>query len=253
MTDKKTKPSNQTDFGFKTVAENDKAEQVKEVFDSVAPKYDLMNDVLSFGMHRLWKRFAVKKADIEPGMKVLDLAAGTADLSLKFADQVGPEGTVWTTDINRSMLSLGAQRMKQAGFKTPVAQCDCEQLPFPDNQFHVVMVSFGLRNMTHKDRALAEMARVCRPGGKVMVLEFSKVYRWLAPFYDFYSFRLMPWLGGKISGDSESYRYLPESIRMHPDQATLGMMMEEAGLEQVHWHNLTFGICALHIGRKKEN
>lgn len=248
MSDKQNQK--ETDFGFQRVAEDDKARQVREVFDSVAPKYDLMNDVLSFGMHRLWKCYAIHKADIDRGMKVLDLASGTADLSLKFAKLVGKDGEVWPTDINRSMLSLGAQRLRQAGFDMPVVQCDCEELPFPDNTFDVVIVSFGLRNMTHKDRALAEMQRVCKPGGKVMVLEFSKVYRFFAPFYDFYSFHLMPWLGGKISGDSESYRYLPESIRMHPSQPVLAGMMREAGLESVDWHNLTFGVCALHIGRK---
>ena len=253
MTEKEKTPSKETHFGFKRVAEEEKAQQVRDVFDSVAPKYDLMNDVLSFGMHRFWKWFAVGKADVARGMKVVDLAAGTADLSLKFAELVGRDGEVWPTDINRSMLSLGAKRMKAAGFDMPVVQCDCEKLPFPDNTFDVVMVSFGLRNMTHKDRALAEMQRVCRPGGKVMVLEFSKVNRLLQPFYDFYSFRLMPWLGGKISNDSESYRYLAESIRVHPDQPTLAKMMEETGLENVHWHNLTFGVCALHIGRKKED
>ena len=253
MTDKEKMPSKETHFGFKRVAEEKKAQQVRDVFDSVAPKYDLMNDVLSFGMHRFWKWFAVGKADVARGMKVLDLAAGTADLSLKFAERVGRDGEVWPTDINRSMLSLGAKRMKAAGFDMPVVQCDCEKLPFPDNTFDVVMVSFGLRNMTHKDLALAEMQRVCRPGGKVMVLEFSKVNRLLSPFYDFYSFRLMPWLGGMISNDSESYRYLAESIRVHPDQPTLAKMMEATGLENVHWHNLTFGVCALHIGRKKED
>ena len=165
---------------------------------------------------------------------------------------MGRDGEVWPTDINRSMLSIGAKRMRQAGFDMPVVQCDCEKLPFPDNTFHVVMVSFGLRNMTHKDRALSEMQRVCKPGGKVMVLEFSKINKLLAPFYDFYSFHLMPWLGGKISGDSESYRYLPESIRMHPSQPVLAEMMRSAGLEDVRWHNLTFGVCALHIGRKPE-
>lgn len=243
----------ETDFGFKRIAEEDKARQVKEVFDSVAPKYDLMNDVLSFGMHRLWKRFAVKKAEVRPGMRVLDLASGTADLSLKFAAQVGERGEVWPTDINRAMLSLGAARMKEAGFHMPVVQCDCEQLPFPDDYFDVVIVSFGLRNMTHKDRALREMQRVCKPGGKVMVLEFSKVNRLLASFYDFYSFHFMPWLGGVISGDSESYRYLPESIRMHPSQPVLAEMMTQAGLDSVHWHNLTFGVCALHMGLKPRN
>lgn len=240
----------ETDFGFKRVAEEDKARQVREVFDSVAPKYDLMNDVLSFGMHRLWKKYAIYKADVARGMKVLDLAAGTADLSLQFAKKVGRDGEVWPTDINCSMLSIGARRMREAGFNMPVVQCDCENLPFADDTFHVVMVSFGLRNMTHKDRALSEMCRVCRPGGKVMVLEFSKINRLLAPFYDFYSFHLMPWLGGKISGDSESYRYLPESIRMHPSQPVLAEMMRNSGLTDVHWHNLTFGVCALHVGQK---
>lgn len=248
MTDKKDQK--ETDFGFQRIAEDDKAIQVRKVFDSVAPKYDLMNDVLSFGMHRFWKQYAIFKADVSRGMKVLDLASGTADLALKFSKLVGKDGEVWPTDINRSMLSLGAKRMAQAGFNMPVVQCDCEKLPFADNTFDVVIVSFGLRNMTHKDQALSEMQRVCKPGGKVMVLEFSKVHRFLSPFYDFYSFHFMPWLGGLISGDSDSYRYLPESIRMHPSQPVLAKMMVDAGLESVDWHNLTFGICALHIGRK---
>ena len=246
-------PQHETDFGFKKIAEEDKARQVREVFDSVAPKYDLMNDILSFGMHRLWKRFAVAKAEVKEGMKVLDLASGTADLALKFSRLVGSTGEVWPTDINRSMLSLGASRMPEAGFHMPVVQCDCEKLPFRDNTFDVVIVSFGLRNMTHKDQALREMSRVCRPGGKVMVLEFSKIHRFLAPFYDFYSFHLMPWLGGLISGDSESYRYLPESIRMHPSQPVLAEMMRNAGLESVRWYNLTFGVCALHVGVKPQS
>lgn len=239
-----------TDFGFARVQEQEKEGKVREVFDSVAPKYDLMNDVLSFGMHRLWKRHTIAKAAVRPGMKVLDIASGTGDLALKLAALTGPAGEVWATDINREMLSIGAKRLSDQGPQCHVALCDCEQIPFPDNTFDVVTVSFGLRNMTHKDRALAEMCRVTKPGGMTLVLEFSKVDRWLAPFYDFYSFKFMPWLGSKIAGDRDSYEYLVESIRRHPPQAEIAKMMREAGFSEVTWENLTFGICALHIGRK---
>ena len=239
-----------TSFGFKEVPESEKADDVKKVFDSVAKKYDLMNDLLSFGMHRLWKRNCVAASGVKRGDKVLDIASGTCDLAIAFARRTGDEGEVWATDINHAMLAEGLKRLQETGTKAHVAQCDCERLPFDDNTFDLACVSFGLRNMTHKDRALREMTRVVRPGGRVVVLEFSHCQRWLKPFYDFYSFKFMPWLGAKIAGDAESYRYLVESIRMHPNQEKLAGMMQQAGLDSVVWINLTFGICALHIGVK---
>ncbi len=248
--DKNAEGGGKTDFGFSQVNEAEKEEKVKEVFDSVAPKYNLMNDVLSFGMHRLWKRHAEAVAAVKPGMKVLDIASGTADLALRFARDAGETGEVWATDINREMLKIGAQRIRSEGLPGHVALCDCEQLPFPDDTFDIVTVSFGLRNMTHKDRALREMCRVTKPGGRTLVLEFSRCDRWLAPFYDFYSFKFMPWLGSKIAGDHDSYEYLVESIRRHPPQAELAEMMRQAGFASVSWKNLTFGICALHVGQK---
>lgn len=239
-----------THFGYKTVAEQEKAQHVRGVFDSVATKYDVMNDVMSAGMHRLWKAFTIREAAVRPGMKVLDIAGGTGDLALKFAQQAGPTGEVWLTDINHAMLAVGRDRLLDKGLALPVAQCDAEKLPFPDNTFDVITVAYGLRNMTHKDGALAEMYRVCRPGGKVMVLEFSRVWQPLAPLYDAYSFNVLPWLGSRIAGDSDSYRYLAESIRMHPGQQELAQIMERVGLERVKWHNLTFGVSALHVGYK---
>jgi len=239
-----------TDFGFEKVAEDDKARRVGGVFDSVAARYDLMNDLMSAGLHRLWKAFTVRQADVRPGMRVLDIAGGTGDLVLRFARQTGPSGQVWLTDINGSMLREGRNRLLDAGLLLPIVQCDAEALPFPDDHFDVVTVAFGLRNMTHKDRALAEMRRVLRPGGRVLVLEFSRVWAPLAPLYDAYSFSVLPWLGKKIVDDSESYRYLAESIRVHPPQKVLAQMMEQAGLENVQWFNLTAGVCALHVGRK---
>ncbi len=239
-----------THFGFKEVPEPEKAKHVAGVFDSVAPKYDLMNDVMSVGLHRLWKAFTVRQANVRPGMKVLDIAGGTGDLALAFARKAGPTGEVWLTDINGAMLAEGRNRMLDAGLMLPVAQCDAEQLPFPDDRFDIVSVAFGLRNMTHKDRALAEMRRVLRPGGKLLVLEFSRIWRPLAPLYDAYSFNVLPWLGRKIAGDADSYRYLAESIRMHPSQQELAAMMEQAGFERVEWFNLTAGVCALHVGVK---
>jgi demethylmenaquinone methyltransferase/2-methoxy-6-polyprenyl-1,4-benzoquinol methylase len=239
-----------THFGFKEVPEPEKARHVAGVFDSVASKYDLMNDVMSVGLHRLWKAFTVRQANVRPGMKVLDIAGGTGDLALKFAREAGPTGEVWLTDINGAMLAEGRNRMLDAGLLLPVAQCDAEQLPFPDDRFDVVSVAFGLRNMTHKDRALAEMRRVLRPGGKLLVLEFSRIWRPLAPLYDAYSFNVLPWLGRRIAGDAESYRYLAESIRVHPSQQELAAMMERAGFERVEWFNLTAGVCALHVGVK---
>jgi demethylmenaquinone methyltransferase/2-methoxy-6-polyprenyl-1,4-benzoquinol methylase len=243
-----------THFGFETVDEQEKARRVAGVFSSVAQKYDVMNDLMSAGLHRLWKKFAIEIAAPRPGERVLDVAGGTADLSSAFAVRVGPfeqtGGQVWLTDINNAMLTVGRDRLLDEGVLTPVAQCDAEKLPFPDNHFDIVTVAFGLRNMTHKDKALEEMRRVLRPGGRLLVLEFSKVWKPLERAYDAYSFKLLPWLGQKIAGDAESYRYLAESIRMHPDQAALKAMMEQAGLEKVEVFNMTAGVVALHRGYK---
>lgn len=240
----------QTHFGFEQVDEQDKAGKVAGVFHSVASKYDVMNDLMSGGMHRLWKMFTIAQAAVRPGYKVLDIAGGTGDLAKAFARQAGPTGEVWLTDINESMLRVGRDRLLDAGVLTPTALCDAEHIPFPNAYFDVVTVAFGLRNMTHKDRALAEMRRVVKPGGKVMVLEFSKVWQPLEKAYDVYSFKVLPWLGSKVAGDAESYRYLAESIRMHPDQETLKQMMEQAGLDSVEYFNLTAGVVALHVGRR---
>jgi demethylmenaquinone methyltransferase/2-methoxy-6-polyprenyl-1,4-benzoquinol methylase len=240
----------ETHFGFETVDEKEKAQRVAGVFSSVAQKYDVMNDLMSAGLHRLWKKFTIEIAAPRPGERVLDVAGGTADLSSAFARKVGSTGQVWLTDINNAMLGVGRDRLLDEGVLAPVAQCDAEKLPFPDNHFDIVTVAFGLRNMTHKDRALAEMRRVLRPGGRLLVLEFSKVWKPLEKVYDAYSFKLLPWLGQKIAGDAESYRYLAESIRMHPDQAALKLMMEQAGLERVEVFNMTAGVVALHRGYK---
>ncbi len=239
-----------THFGFETVKESEKAGRVEGVFSSVADKYDLMNDLMSAGLHRLWKAFTIQVSGARTGDRVLDVAGGTGDLSSAFAKRVGPTGEVWLTDINNAMLTRGRDRLLDEGVLGPVAQCDAEKLPFPDNHFDVVTVAFGLRNMTHKDKALAEMRRVLRTGGRLLVLEFSKVWEPLSPFYDLYSFKVLPWLGSKIAGDADSYRYLAESIRMHPDQETLKGMMEQAGLEKVQYFNLTAGVVALHRGYK---
>lgn len=251
--DNKTKPDGKdkhlTDFGYTQIPEEEKESHVKEVFDEVAPKYDIMNDVLSFGLHRVWKKYTINRAGLAPGMNVLDIAGGTGDLSLAMARRIG-NGNLWLTDININMLRIGKKRMQAENLKADYAVCDAEALPFPDNYFDVVTVAFGLRNMTHKDKALKEMLRVCKPSGKVMVLEFSKVDRWLAPLYDFYSFKLMPWLASLITGKAENYRYLVESIRMHPDQKTLATIMKNVGMKNVSWTNLNFGITALHIGHK---
>jgi demethylmenaquinone methyltransferase/2-methoxy-6-polyprenyl-1,4-benzoquinol methylase len=240
----------ETHFGFETVDEREKAQRVRGVFSSVASKYDVMNDLMSAGLHRLWKKFTIEVAAPRRGERVLDVAGGTADLSSAFAKRVGKTGQVWLTDINNAMLSVGRDRLLDEGVITPTAQCDAEKLPFPDNHFDIVTVAFGLRNMTHKDAALAEMRRVLRPGGRLLVLEFSKVAKPLQPIYDLYSFKVLPWLGEKIAGDAASYKYLAESIRMHPDQATLKTMMEQAGLERVEVFNLTAGVVALHRGYK---
>ena len=239
-----------THFGFQQVAESEKAGKVRSVFSSVAGSYDVMNDLMSLGLHRLWKAFTVQIAGVRKGDKVLDVAGGTADLSLAFAKKVGPTGQVWLTDINHAMLSVGRDRVVDKGFLLPVAQCDAEKLPFPDNHFDVVTVAFGLRNMTHKDQAIAEMRRVLKPGGRLLVLEFSKVWKPLAPAYDFYSFKLLPMMGEKVAKDAESYRYLAESIRMHPDQESLKDLMEQAGLARVEYFNMSAGVVALHRGYK---
>ncbi|NMG68764.1 bifunctional demethylmenaquinone methyltransferase/2-methoxy-6-polyprenyl-1,4-benzoquinol methylase UbiE [Parazoarcus communis] len=244
MTDKTTH------FGFQTVAEEIKQKKVAEVFSSVAQKYDVMNDLMSMGLHRLWKAFTIQVSGVREGDRVLDVAGGTADLSLAFARKVGARGQVWLTDINHAMLSRGRDRVFDKGFPLPVAQCNAEKLPFPDEWFDCVTVAFGLRNMTHKDVALAEMQRVLRPGGRLLVLEFSKVWKPLAPAYDLYSFKLLPWMGDKVANDAESYRYLAESIRMHPGQEELKTMMEQAGLKRVDYFNLSAGVVALHRGYK---
>jgi len=242
--------NNKTHFGFETVDEGEKAKRVAGVFSSVAQKYDVMNDLMSAGLHRLWKKFTIELAAPRPGERVLDVAGGTADLSSAFAKRVGKNGQVWLTDINNAMLTVGRDRLLDEGVMAPAAQCDAEKLPFPDNHFDIVTVAFGLRNMTHKDQALAEMRRVLRPGGRLLVLEFSKVWKPLEKPYDLYSFKLLPWLGEKIANDADSYRYLAESIRMHPDQQTLKEMMERVGLERVEYFNLTAGVVALHRGYK---
>ncbi|MDO9206138.1 bifunctional demethylmenaquinone methyltransferase/2-methoxy-6-polyprenyl-1,4-benzoquinol methylase UbiE [Methylotenera sp.] len=239
-----------THFGFKTVAENEKAKKVGEVFHSVASKYDLMNDVMSAGMHRGWKHFAVEVSGVKSGDKVLDIAGGSGDLSKLFAKKVGADGQVILTDINASMLSVGRDRMLDAGLNVPALQCDAEKLPFPDNHFDCVIVAFGLRNMTHKDLALAEMQRVLKVGGRLLVLEFSKVWQPLSKIYDAYSFKLLPFMGKILAKDAESYQYLAESIRMHPDQEALKQMIVDAGLNKVDYYNLSAGVVALHKGYK---
>lgn len=239
-----------TDFGFSKVAEEEKAQRVAGVFDSVAARYDLMNDLMSAGLHRLWKRFTVEQSGVRPGDRVLDVAGGTADLARLFARRVGVRGEVVLTDINPSMLSIGRDRLLDAGVIAPVVQCDAEKLPFPSDRFDCVSVAFGLRNMTHKDRALAEMRRVIKPGGRLLVLEFSRAWKPLQPLYDAYSFQVLPRLGQLVTRDAASYRYLAESIRLHPDQDSLKQMMEHAGLERVEYFNLSAGIVALHRGYK---
>ena len=240
----------QTHFGFDTVEESQKAGRVAGVFHSVAHNYDVMNDVMSGGMHRLWKRFTLGTAGVRAGQKVLDIAGGTGDLARGWAKQVGATGEVWLTDINSSMLTVGRDQLLDEGVVLPVALADAEKLPFPDRYFDVVSVAFGLRNMTHKDIALAEMCRVLKPGGKLLVLEFSKVWAPMKPVYDLYSFKALPLMGKLIAKDADSYRYLAESIRMHPDQATLKQMMLDAGFGKVDYHNLTGGVVALHKGWK---
>jgi demethylmenaquinone methyltransferase/2-methoxy-6-polyprenyl-1,4-benzoquinol methylase len=239
-----------THFGFQSVDEGDKARHVRSVFDSVAPKYDLMNDLMSGGLHRVWKAYTLAVANLKPGDKALDIAGGTGDLALAFAKKVGKTGQVFHTDINEAMLSTGRNRLLDLGKVLPTVVCDAEKLPFPSQYFDLVSVAFGLRNMTHKDIALAEMHRVLKPGGKLLVLEFSKVAPPLEKMYDWYSFKVLPQLGKWVAGDDASYRYLAESIRMHPSQAELKAMMHKGGFGHVDYHNLTAGVAALHVGIK---
>jgi demethylmenaquinone methyltransferase/2-methoxy-6-polyprenyl-1,4-benzoquinol methylase len=243
----------ETHFGFRKVAKEEKATLVKGVFDSVASRYDLMNDLMSFGIHRLWKRFAVELAGVRAGQRVLDLASGTGDLAERFAGLVGPKGQVWMTDINESMLRVGRDRMLDHGRAGNVqyALVNAEQLPFPDNSFDCITIGFGLRNVTDKQKALEAMYAALKPGGRALVLEFSHpVNRPLQKVYDLYSFTLLPKIGKAVVNDEESYRYLAESIRVHPDQETLKGMMEQAGFERCDYHNLTGGVVAIHRGFK---
>ncbi|HEY7986285.1 MAG TPA: bifunctional demethylmenaquinone methyltransferase/2-methoxy-6-polyprenyl-1,4-benzoquinol methylase UbiE [Methylophilaceae bacterium] len=242
--------SDNTHFGFETVPEDEKARKVGEVFHSVASRYDLMNDAMSVGMHRLWKRYTVETSGVRAGQKVLDIAGGSGDLSRLFAKKVGPSGEVVLTDINASMLTVGRDRLLDDGLAVPALQCDAEKLPFTSNYFDCVIVAFGLRNMTHKDQALKEMQRVLKPGGKLLVLEFSKIWKPLEQVYDAYSFKLLPWMGKVLAKDEASYRYLAESIRMHPDQKTLTQMMLDAGFDKADYQNLSAGVVALHKGWK---
>ena len=239
-----------THFGFQTVDDKDKAKHVRGVFDSVAAKYDVMNDLMSMGLHRAWKAYTIMVSGAREGFKVLDIAGGTGDLALAFAKKVGLSGQVVHTDINEAMLRVGRDRLVDAGVHLPTMVCDAEKLPYADNSFDIVTVAFGLRNMTHKDTALAEMCRVLKPGGKLCVLEFSTVAKPLQRAYDWYSFSILPKLGSWIVGDAQSYQYLAESIRMHPDQEALKRMMQGAGFGHVDVHNLTGGIVALHMGIK---
>jgi demethylmenaquinone methyltransferase/2-methoxy-6-polyprenyl-1,4-benzoquinol methylase len=240
--------SEQTNFGYEQVTPEEKTRRVRGVFDSVATRYDLMNDLMSLGMHRAWKRFTIAASGVRAGARVLDVAGGTADLARLFAARVGPTGSVVLTDINGAMLAAGRDRMLNEGRLMPAVQCNAEALPFPAASFDCVSIAFGLRNVTRKDVALAEMRRVLRPGGVALVLEFSRVWAPLQPAYDWYSFNVLPRLGQVVANDAASYRYLAESIRVHPDQQELGAMMESAGLERVEWFNLSAGVVALHRG-----
>ena len=239
-----------THFGYESVDEQDKASRVRGVFDSVASKYDVMNDLMSGGMHRAWKAYTVMVANLKPGDKALDIAGGTGDLAMAFAKKVGPTGQVVHTDINEAMLRTGRDRLTNLGVMLPTVICDAEQLPFPEGHFDLVSVAFGLRNMTHKDAALREMNRVLRPGGKLLVLEFSKVAKPLRAAYDWYSFNVLPKMGSLVAGDADSYRYLSESIRMHPGQEELKALMKDSGFGHVDYHNMTAGVVALHVGIK---
>ena len=239
-----------THFGFQQVDETEKASQVAGVFHSVASKYDLMNDFMSFGLHRIWKAFTIGAANVFAGQRILDIAGGTGDLAFALSKKVGLTGEVWLSDINSSMLTVGRDRLIDQGSLLPCVQLDAENIPFPDSYFDLVTVSFGLRNMTHKEIALKEMCRVTRPGGKTMILEFSKPVQILQPIYDWYSFKVLPWLGKQVARDAASYQYLAESIRMHPDQEVLKQMMFDAGFDQVEVHRLSGGIVALHMAYK---
>jgi demethylmenaquinone methyltransferase / 2-methoxy-6-polyprenyl-1,4-benzoquinol methylase len=239
-----------THFGYEQVPEAEKARRVGAVFESVAPSYDLMNDLMSLGLHRLWKRFALELSGVRAGSRVLDVASGSGDLARAFARRAGPTGQVWMTDINAAMLAVGRDKLVDEGVIAPLALCDAEKLPFPADTFDCVSVAFGLRNMTRKDAALAEMRRVAKPGGRVLVLEFSRPWKPLAKAYDAYSFSVLPALGKYIAKDEAAYRYLAESIRMHPDQEALKAMMETAGLAKVEYFNLAAGVVALHRGWK---
>jgi len=238
-----------TQFGYDEVSPEEKTRRVRGVFDSVASNYDVMNDVMSAGLHRLWKRFAINASGARAGQRVLDLAGGTGDLAKLFAARVGPTGAVVHTDINGAMLAGGRDKLLNAGLVLPTVQCNAEALPFPPRSFDVVSIAFGLRNVTRKDVALAEMRRVLAPGGVAVVLEFSRVAAPLAPAYDWYSFNVLPRLGKLIARDEASYRYLAESIRVHPDQETLKQMMLDAGFDAVEFHNLMAGVVAVHVGR----
>jgi demethylmenaquinone methyltransferase/2-methoxy-6-polyprenyl-1,4-benzoquinol methylase len=242
-----------THFGYRTVGSDEKAGMVRGVFDSVASRYDVMNDLMSFGIHRLWKRFAVELAGVRRGQHILDLASGTGDLAGRFADLVGPDGLVLMTDINAAMLEVGRDRMVDRGHAGNLSyvQVDAESLPVPDDSIDLITIAFGLRNVTDKARALRAMYRALKPGGRALILEFSKpVNKPLEKIYDLYSFKLLPKMGQLVAKDADSYRYLAESIRMHPDQETLRGMMEEAGFERCDVHNLTGGIVAVHRGFK---
>ena len=241
---------NETHFGYQSVCEAEKTARVAGVFSSVSAKYDLMNDLMSAGLHRLWKAFAVAIAGVRKGERVLDIAAGSGDLALDFAKSAGPSGEVWLTDINRAMLERGRDRLLDRGRAVPAVQCDAERLPFPSGYFDCVSVAFGLRNMTRKGTALAEMQRVLKPGGRLLVLEFSRIWPPFARAYDWYSFSVLPWLGRRVAGDESAYRYLAESIRVHPNQESLTDMLERAGLEDVEYFNLAAGVVALHRGYK---
>jgi demethylmenaquinone methyltransferase/2-methoxy-6-polyprenyl-1,4-benzoquinol methylase len=240
--------TDKVDFGYEQVDVGEKAPRVRSVFDRVADRYDLMNDLMSLGLHRVWKAVAVSIARPRPGERVLDIAAGSGDLAAAMARRVGASGEVWLSDVNRRMLERGRDRLVDAGRLAPAVQCDAEKLPFPPGYFDCITIGFGLRNMTRKEAALSEAARVLKPGGRLVVLEFSKVWGPLAPAYDLYSFRLLPWLGRKVAGDADAYRYLAESIRMHPDQTALKAMIEAAGFENVAFFNLAAGVVAVHRG-----
>ncbi len=251
--DPTTQDQETTHFGYRTVPRGEKARKVGDVFTSVAGKYDLMNDLMSMGIHRVWKRFTIEVSGVRRGHRVLDIAGGTGDLAMQFADRVGPQGEVVLADINQEMLEAGRSRLMDEGYADGMqfVQANAECLPFPDNHFNVVSIAFGLRNVTDKDKALRDMTRVLKPGGKLLVLEFSKpVNPLISKAYDAYSFTALPMMGKLVAGDSDSYQYLAESIRMHPDQETLKGMMEEAGLVQCRYHNMTAGVVALHSGVK---